>query len=183
METTSVRNLEENMVSNNEFTLLVPLDDYYDQVNPRDRDLVYTWLNGMVSPYSIALAIIDIRLKNNTDGYAELSQCLEWLSVPNQIELSTKVLFTLINVIQPYILTMLNQSGLDLNVIRLTNTFENTLNEWSCGYVTLTLSTINSGTQCHFIGTSYPQQQNSNPVPVPIANLPQVPNYGFHNHH
>lgn len=172
-----MKNLEENMVSENTFTVLVPLDEVFSEHMPIERDKVYVLLNGLVSPYSIALAILDLRLKTGTNCYDKLCQSLEWL--PNGVERSivARYIHTLTDTLGYYVLPLLAQEFLTLDNIVLKSTFENTLDPWRCGYVTLTFNIHGPRAASGFIGTPYPAPYHHPPVPVPVEPVYQVPNH------
>ena len=102
-----MKNSNVAMESTNQFTVLVPLDDVYQKHMPRDRSMVYLWLNGMVSPYSIALAILDVRVKTQTDASKQLWDSLDWLPNPGERQATYNYINALVNQLELYVLPIL----------------------------------------------------------------------------
>lgn len=175
-----MRNSEERMGSDKpKFMVVVPLDDVYQSIMPRDRDLVQLWLNGMVSPYSIALACVDIRLKTGDRNDSHLPSVLEWLNSPAERQLTMTYIHLLTNALEMYVLPLLAQEQLTLNNIVLLKADEVLVNEWSCGYVTLTFDVYQQGPTGNIVGTTRPVLQPLLPPLLPYPVAEQVPSSGI----
>ena len=163
------------MVSNNDFTIIVPLDDVYQTHMPRDRHMIEVWLNGMVSPYSIALAFVDIRNKKGNNNDDDLWSTLEWLPNVAERKLVHQYIRTLTDILQAYVLPILGQERLTLEDIQLVNHHETIINEWNCGNVSLRFNVRESNPTSYIVGTPYPPQHYLSPTPLSITNTAQVP--------
>lgn len=171
-----MRNSEELMVSERpKYMIVVPLDDVYANITSRDRGLVQMWLNGMVSPYSIALACVDVRLKTGSRNDDHLHSVFEWLNNPDEKHLTIRYVRLLTDVLESYVITLLSQHQLTMNNIVLLNAEEMVVDEWSYGYVTLTLDVYQQGTARNIIGTPRPICQPLLPPLLPYPVAQQVP--------
>jgi hypothetical protein len=167
-----VRNSEELMVSNKpKLMIVVPLDDVYQSMMARDRSLVHVWLNGMVSPYSIALACVDVRLKTGDRNDSHLPTVFDWLPNPAERQITIAYVRLLTDALESYVVLLLAQEQLTLNNIILLSADEMVIDEWSCGYVTLTFDVHQHGPAGNIIGTTRPILQPHTPpfVPYPIT--------------
>lgn len=170
-------------MASNQFTVLVPLDEVYQKHMPRDRSMVYIWLNGMVSPYSIALAILDVRIKTQSDAASQLWDSLDWLPNPGERKATYEYIYTLVNQLEIYVLPILKQEGYSLNNTSLSTAHETTVDEWSCGHVTLTFNLYGQRETHRVVGTPYPIQQYPTANTALVAGPAQVPNNYIHHHH
>lgn len=168
------------MASNPQFTVLVPLDEVYGAHMPRDRNMVIIWLNGMVSPYSIAMTIVAIRQNTGQDGYRQLQEGLEWLNNGVEQAITFKYISSLIEVLECYALPLLYQEGLNINQVSLAKAEEQVLDEWRTGYVTLTFNVHRQGEARNIIGTPYPVYLNSRPTPLPTPSTQEIPTKRIH---
>ena len=164
-----------------QFTVLVPLDAVYSAIMPRDRNSVLVWLNGMVSPYSIALSILDVRIKTGGPATTELWNCLEWLPDHSERTITYNYINALVDALALFVSPILQQEGLNLNNTSIATTQETVIDEWSCGYVTLTFNIHRQGETRRLIGTPYFVQPNPIQQPVFNAGPAQVSGNHFHN--
>lgn len=165
------------------FTTIVPLDEFYAAVTPRDRGLVEMWLNGMVSPYSIAMATVGGKLTKGQYNPNDLYQVFEWLTVPAERAVAVNYMMELAKTLEIYVIPLLHQEGITLDNIRLVNSEEITLSEWNNGYATLTFDVYPNGSTRTIIGTPYPMlQPQTSPVVFTAtagAVYPGEPVYGY----
>ena len=113
-----MRDLDAPTVSN-QFTVLVPLDEVYQKHMPRDRNMVLVWLSGMVSPYSIALAVLNVRTKTHTDASQQLWDCLDWLPNPAERQTTYNYIYSIVDQLEVYVLPILRQEGYSLSLIHI----------------------------------------------------------------
>lgn len=177
-----MRNLDAPMVSN-QFTVLVPLDEVYQKHMPRDRNMVLVWLNGMVSPYSIALAVLNVRVKTRTDASQQLWDSLDWLPNPAERQVTYDYINTIVGQLELYVLPILHQEGYSLDTTSLSKAHETVVDEWSCGHVTLTFNLHGQGQTNRVIGTPYLAQQYLATGAPLVAGPAQIPNNHFYNYH
>src|SRR5699024_9483199 len=103
-----------------------------------------------------------------------------WLPNLNERTLVSSYVASIADVLEIYVLPILRQEGLNLNNTSLKQVAERTIDEWSCGHVTLTFNVHGHIQTGSIIGTPYPAQCHLRGAPLPIAGPAQIPNNGFY---
>lgn len=155
MEITSVKNSDNNMGYHDTLSVLIPLDSVYAQHMPRDRHMIEVWLNGTMSPYSVALAFVDRRQKQHSQNNDEIWGVLTWLSNVAERRMVFDYISTLTDLLEQYVIPLLKLEGISLDDVCLLGQEETVIDEWSCGYVTLTFKIPTRNATGSFIGTPY----------------------------
>lgn len=155
-------------------SLIIPLDDFYTAVTPRDRSLVESWLKNMVSPYSIAMVVVANKIMTGQYNHTALEQVYEWLATPADRAVAINYTLNLAQLLEIYVIPMLYQEGINLDNVTLVGSEEMTLSEWSNGYATLTFNVYPNGSTRTIIGTPHPIFQPSPPQTLPNSAQGQV---------